>query len=222
MHVALWASLAFLAGYLVGSVPLGLLLARAVAGIDIRRYGTGGIGASNVRRNVGTLWAAVLVLALFLQGLLPPLAARLAGAPEAVVVAAALGAVIGYSWSVFLGFKVEGARGVGISSGTAAALSPSGLIPLYAACALGALLRQGSAGVLVGFVLYAGWVVYFAGSVAYSAGALALLALVLIRRLDGVGQDLGRGAMLPVIVERVLFDRRPERPLAGSSADERP
>lgn len=222
MHVALSVSLALLAGYLVGSVPLGLLIVRAVAGIDIRRYGTGGIGASNVRHNVGTLWAAVLVLGLFLQGLLPPLVVRLAGGPEAAVVAAALGVVTGYNWSVFLGFKVEGARGVGVSTGAAAVLSPSGLIPLYAACGLGAVLRQGATGVLLGLVLYAGWVVYFAGSVAYSAGALALLALVLIRRLDGVGQDLGRGAMLPVIVERVLFDRRPERPLAGSSADERP
>ncbi len=217
MQVVSGALLAFLAGYLVGSVPLGLLVAKAVAGIDIRRYGTGGIGASNVRHNVGTLWAAVVVLGLFLQGLLPPLAVHLAGAPEAVVVASALGVVIGYSWSVFLGFKVEGARGVGISAGAAAVLCPSGLIPLYAACALGSLLKQGAAGVLVGFVLYVAWVVYFAGSVAYGAGALALLALVMIRRLEGVREDLERGAALPVIVDRLLFDHRPERPLARYS-----
>jgi glycerol-3-phosphate acyltransferase PlsY len=186
MYVALGASSAFLAGYLVGSVPLGLLIARAVSGIDIRRYGTGGVGASNVRHNVGTLWAAIVMLGLFLQGFLPPLAVRLADAPDTTVVAASLGAVVGYSWSVFLGFKVEGARGVGISTGAAAALCPGGLLPLYSACALGTLLKQGSVGVLVGFVLYAGWVAYFADSVAYAAGAFALLALVVVRRMEGL------------------------------------
>jgi acyl phosphate:glycerol-3-phosphate acyltransferase len=222
MHVALGATLAFLAGYLVGSAPLGLLVAKAVSGIDIRRYGTGGVGASNVRQNVGTLWAAIVMLGLFAQGLLPPLAVRLADAPEATVVAAALGAVVGYSWSVFLGFKVEGARGVGISTGAAAALCPSGLLPLYSACALGALLRQGSVGVLVGFVLYAGWAVYFVDSVAYAVGAFALLALVVVRRLEGVREDLRTGALLPVVVDRLLFDRRPGRRLAGSAEEGRP
>lgn len=222
MNVALDAALAFLAGYLVGSVPLGLLVARAVAGIDIRRHGTGGIGAANVRHTVGTFWAAVVMLGLFLQGLLPPLAVRLAGGPEIVVVSAALGVVIGYSWSMFLGFKVEGARGVGVSTGAAAVFSPGGLIPLYLACALGSLLKQGSTGVLLGFVLYAGWVFYFVDSAAYRAGALALLVLVVIRRLEGIREDLGHGPLLPVIVDRLLFDRRPDQRLAGSSNERRP
>jgi acyl phosphate:glycerol-3-phosphate acyltransferase len=217
MHVALGALLAFLAGYLVGSVPLGLLVGRAVAGIDIRRYGTGGVGASNVRRSVGTLWAAIVMFGLFLQGLVPPLAVRLADAPEATVVAAALGPVVGYSWSLFLGFRVEGARGVGISAGAAAALCPSGLLPLYSACALGTLLGEGSVGVLVGFVLYAGWTAYFADSVAYGAGAAALLALVIVRRLEGVREEFEGGALLSVLAGRLIFDRGP-----GTAGEGRP
>jgi glycerol-3-phosphate acyltransferase PlsY len=217
MHVALGALLAFLAGYLVGSVPLGLLVGRAVAGIDIRRYGTGGVGASNVRRSVGTLWAAIVMLGLFLQGLVPPLAVRLADAPEVTVVAAALGTVVGYSWSAFMGFRVEGARGVGISAGAAAALCPSGLLPLYLACALGALLGQVSVGVLVGFVLYAGWTAYFADSAAYGAGAVALLALVIVRRLEGVREELEGRPLLSMLAGRLIFDRG-----CGSAREGRP
>jgi hypothetical protein len=67
---------------------------------------------------------------------------------------------------------------------------------------------------LVGFVLYACWAVFFVDSVAYAAGAIALLALVVVRRLEGVREDLGRRALLPVVVDRVLFDRRPARRFA--------
>lgn len=214
MRAALETLASFLAGYAVGSVPLGLLIGRAVAGIDIRRHGTGGIGASNVRHNLGIFWAAVVMVGLFLQGLLPPLAISLWGGPEAAVVAAALGTVMGYSWSMFLG-KVEGARGVGVSAGAAAVLSPSGLILLYLACALGTLLRQGSIGVLLGFVLYAGWVFYFADSAAYRVGAFALLALVLVRRLEGVREDLRRAPLRMVLLDRLVFDHRPDQRLVG-------
>ena len=85
--------LSFLGGYLVGSIPVGLLLSRWHADIDIRRFGTGNIGAANVLRNVGRRPAVVVGLASFLQGLLPPfLAGRLLGT-EAALLAAALGAV---------------------------------------------------------------------------------------------------------------------------------
>src|SRR5205807_2147998 len=77
-----------LAGYLVGSVPVGMLVARR-AGIDIRRHGTGNIGASNVLRNVGPAPAAIVALASFAQGLAPAWAAGLlTGSPLAVAAAA--------------------------------------------------------------------------------------------------------------------------------------
>ena len=139
------AALAFAAGYLVGSVPLGLLVAWTVAGIDIRRYGTGNAGAANIRRNVGFFPAAAAALGIFLQGLVPPLAARFLGGSEAAVAGAAIGAVVGYSWPVFLRFK--GGRAVGVATGAAAAIFPSGFVPLLASYVLGALLRQTSLGI---------------------------------------------------------------------------
>src|SRR6266567_2530105 len=82
------AGLWFLAGYLVGSVPVGLLVGR-LAGVDIRRYGTGNIGASNVLRNLGLLPAGVVAVASFAQGLAPAAAAGLlTGSPRALAGAA--------------------------------------------------------------------------------------------------------------------------------------
>ena len=71
---------AFLAGVVAGyaiAIPVGVIVSRAVRGVDIRRYGTGNIGASNTWRNLGLLPAAVVGVGTFAQGLLP---AWLAGA----------------------------------------------------------------------------------------------------------------------------------------------
>ena len=209
-QATLLIALAFVAGYVVGSVPLGLLVGRAFAGIDIRRYGTGGIGASNVRHNVGLAAAGVVASGIFLQGLLPPLAVRWLGGAETAVVAAALGAVIGYGWPVFLGFKSRESRGVGLSTGAAAAIFPWAFIPLVVvAFGFGWLLKQMALANLVGFIVYAGWTVYFAGPAAVKVGAVLLLALFVLRRLAGISEDLGRGPLSEVVANRLLFDRRP-------------
>ena len=53
--------LSALIGYLVGSIPFGLLLCKYVFGIDIRQYGSGNIGATNVQRNTNTLYGFVVL-----------------------------------------------------------------------------------------------------------------------------------------------------------------
>jgi acyl phosphate:glycerol-3-phosphate acyltransferase len=202
-------------GYLVGAVPLGLLVSRGLYGVDIRRYGTRGTGASNILHNIGLLPAAVVGLGIFLQGLLPPLIARLLGGSEATAAAAALGAVVGYDWPVFLGFKAEGARGVGVSTGAAVAVFPWGVVPLLSMYALGRLLRQMAPGVLLGFVAYGASAYYLGVAPSVLATAVLLLGLVVLRRLEGVGHDLERGNLLPVLADRLLFDRRPGQHLSG-------
>lgn len=203
------AVLSFVAGYVIGSVPLGVLISRAFAGIDIRRHGTGNMGAANVREYVGTLPAMLVAVGVFLQGLVPADVARLLGGPEAAVAGAAVGAVVGYGWPVSLGFR--GGRAVGIATGAATGILPGGFFVLTAMYALGAIARQTSLGVLLGFVAYSAYAFYATGSTSYRSASVLLLAIIVARRLEGVGEDLRCGPFVPVVLNLLLFQRRPDR-----------
>lgn len=101
--------------YLLGSLPVGLLIARWWAGIDVREHGSRNIGATNVYRVVGRP-AGILVFCLDVcKGLAPPLAAWRLGLPEHWQVAAGLAAVLGHTGSPFLRF--QGGKGVATSLG---------------------------------------------------------------------------------------------------------
>ncbi len=213
MRATLGIGLTFFAGYMIGAVPIGLLVGMIVAGVDVRDHGTGNIGAANVRESAGTLAGIVVALGVFLQGLLPPLVARLLGASEAVVAAAAVGAVVGYGWPVFLRFR--GGRALGTGTGAATAISPGGFVVLLTFYALGALLRQTSLGTLLGFVAYAGYVFYSADSPAYKVAAPLILVVIVARRLEGLDRDLEYGPFVSTLLNLLLFQRRPERRSAG-------
>ena len=199
--------LATVAGYLVGSVPLGVLIPKVLGGVDVRRRGTGNMGAANVRESVGAFAAALVALGVFLQGLGPALFVRLADGPEAAVAGAAVGAVAGYGWPVFLGFK--GGRAVGTGTGAAAGIYPPGFFVMVLTYALGALLRKTSPGLLLGFVLYAGFVFYAVGSTAYRIGAVLILLIIAARRLEGVGAEMKKGPSIKVFLDLLLFQKRP-------------
>ncbi len=91
--------------YLLGSVPWGYILLKMRMGVDIRQYGSGRTGMSNVLRTAGGKVAALVLLLDVSKGVLPVFLARtIIGASEADV-AAALLALIGHNWPVFLGFR---------------------------------------------------------------------------------------------------------------------
>jgi glycerol-3-phosphate acyltransferase PlsY len=102
------AALAFAFGYLLGSIPFGLLLTRAAGGPDIRAIGSGNIGATNVLRTGNKVLAAATLLCDMLKGSFAVLAAARYGADPAL--AAALGAFLGHLFPVWLKFK--GGKGV--------------------------------------------------------------------------------------------------------------
>lgn len=204
----------FAAGYLVGSVPVGLLVGWA-AGIDVRRYGTGNIGASNVMRNVGLLPAAVVGVTSFLQGFVPAWAAWALTASPLLLGAAGLGSVVGYGWSYLLHFR--GGRAVATATGALAAISPTGLVPLLGMYALGSLFRQPAAGVLLGLIAYLAYLRLWPHPVELMAAAAAIVLAVVIKRLDGVGADLRTesGRPVEILFSRLVFDRRPGQRLVG-------
>ena len=118
MNAAL-SAIAVVVAFVVGSIPFGVLVSRAFYGTDIRKSGSGNIGAANALRTLGKR-GAVAVLALdMLKGFAPTLAAGALGGPVAAA-AAALAAVVGHCYSPFLNFK--GGKGVATHFGALFAL----------------------------------------------------------------------------------------------------
>ncbi len=118
---AMLGILLVLFGYVLGSVPTGYLVGRAL-GVDVRKVGSGNIGTANVLRAAGK-WAAVLTLAGdMLKGLVPVVVARLVVGNEWLIAAVAFAAVVGHCWPVFLRFK--GGKAVATGAGTSIGLAP--------------------------------------------------------------------------------------------------
>jgi len=121
-------------GYLLGSIPFGVLIGKRSAKVDIRQYGSGKIGATNVLRVAGKKAAAMVIVLDVLKGALAVVFAGLIISRSYLVVGgfglgmltaqclAALAAMAGHNWSVFL--KFQGGRGVATFFGGLIALCP--------------------------------------------------------------------------------------------------
>lgn len=121
-------------GYLVGSIPFGLLIGKIFARVDIRTQGSGRIGTTNVLRTAGKKAAALALILDLLKGALAVVFAGLIVGRNYLVIGdfglgllvaqclAALAAMVGHNWSVFLKFK--GGRGVATFFGGLIALCP--------------------------------------------------------------------------------------------------
>jgi glycerol-3-phosphate acyltransferase PlsY len=116
--VAIFAAI-IVFGYLLGSVPFGLLLGK-LCGVDVRKYGSGKTGATNVFRVLGAKAGIPAFIADVGKGAVPVLIARFTLGPGGEV-AAALAAVVGHNWPVYLRFR--GGRGAATSLGGLAAMS---------------------------------------------------------------------------------------------------
>jgi acyl phosphate:glycerol-3-phosphate acyltransferase len=106
--------LAFILGYLLGSIPFGLILTRLAGTPDLRSIGSGNIGATNVLRTGRKGLAAATLICDALKGTLAVLIAGYFGGPDAAMLAA-LGAFLGHLFPVWLGFK--GGKGVAVYIG---------------------------------------------------------------------------------------------------------
>ena len=166
---------ALILGYFLGSIPFGLFFAFASGAGDVRKIGSGNIGATNVLRT-GKKWAAVATLLCDgLKGAAAVLIAR-TFLPPGCEIFAALAAVLGHIFPVWLGFK--GGKGVATFLGICLALYwPVGL--LVAATWLGAALiwRVSSLSALIAIALSSAYFLMF-HRYAYAALALPLSLLI--------------------------------------------
>jgi glycerol-3-phosphate acyltransferase PlsY len=140
-----------LLGLLAGSIPFGYLAGRTMQGIDLRTVGSGGTGATNVLRTLGTRASATVLVLDFLKGLLPVLAARWLGLDTWWIAAVAVATVVGHCWSPFIGFK--GGKGVATGGAAAIALFPPVLIVVPVVLLIIWRTRYVSLGSLSGAVL---------------------------------------------------------------------
>jgi acyl phosphate:glycerol-3-phosphate acyltransferase len=197
--------LAVAAAYVVGAVPIGFLVARAFGVGDIRRHGSGNIGATNVLRTLGRLPAVVTLLGDIAKGYCAvALASSLGGDVPAVTAAGAVAAVIGNCWSVFLGFR--GGKGVATGLGALLRLTP---LATLAALPVFLVVAATTRFVSLASLLSAACVPF--GALALGAprasvlGALALAAVVTVRHRENI-------ARLRAGTEHRLGDRRTPTP----------
>lgn len=116
------AAVAAAAGYLIGSIPFGLLLGRAARGLDVRDLGSGSIGTTNVLRAVGPGAAAATFALDVAKGAAAVRCARALDAGPAGEVTAGIAAMVGHSWPVFAGFR--GGKSVATAFGVLLEVSP--------------------------------------------------------------------------------------------------
>lgn len=124
-------ALVIIGGYLLGSIPFSYLAGKVVKGIDLREHGSGNLGASNTFRILGARAGAVVLVLDVAKGFFPVFfAGKLAASAGVPVywytVAAAVAAVMGHMFSVYLRFG--GGKGVATSGGAYLALSPIAVV----------------------------------------------------------------------------------------------
>ncbi len=201
--------LAAAAAYVVGAVPVGYLVARLFGVTDIRRHGSGSIGATNVLRTAGRLPGLVTLAADIAKGWLAvTLAGKIGGDMPGALAVGAVAAVVGNCWSVFLGFR--GGKGVATGLGALLRLTPLATLaalPVFLAVvvttrfvSLGSLL--GAAGVPFG-----AWALGAPRPAV--AGALVVAIIIVLRHHENI-------ARLRAGTERRLGERR--APSAEASA----
>ncbi len=174
-------------GYLLGAVPFGIVMARAFGLGDLRKIGSGNIGATNVLRT-GNKPAAFLTLVLDAgKGGIAVLIARAVAGEGAAQVAGAA-AFLGHLYPVWLGFR--GGKGVATFLGTLLALAwPVGLAACGTWLAVALSLRISSLSALVAAASAPLWMLAI-GRADLVAVALALAALIFLRHRENIGRIL--------------------------------
>ncbi|NJL86442.1 MAG: glycerol-3-phosphate 1-O-acyltransferase PlsY [Leptolyngbyaceae cyanobacterium SM1_1_3] len=156
-----------LTAYFLGSIPTGYWVAKTVKGIDIRQYGSGGTGATNVLRNVGKVPALAVLLIDILKGstavllikYIYPGIATSTPSPNAlawIATAASLLVLVGHSRSVWIGFKggKSAASGLGVLLALAWPVALGALLTFGGILAISRIVSLGSVGAAIAaFVL---------------------------------------------------------------------
>lgn len=203
--MGLAGSLLLIAGaYLAGAVPWGPVFGKR-RGIDIRKHGSGGTGATNTLRLLGRKVALVVFLLDFAKGLLPVLLARALDAPDWATATVAVASVVGHCWSPFIGFA--GGKGMATGGGAAVGLAWWLVLLLVPMIGIVALTRYVSLASLVATVIGPAIMIVLAvrGDMpwAWAIGVMAISLIItyqhrtnLSRLLNGTERKFGQSVAL--------------------------
>jgi acyl phosphate:glycerol-3-phosphate acyltransferase len=185
------------AAYLLGSIPFGVLLTRLFGGGDVRKSGSGNIGATNVARVAGTLPGILTLLFDVAKGAAAVrLAGRVSGESATWMMIAALAALLGHCFPIWLQFR--GGKGVATAAGAFLVLCPPALLGSVILFLLVAFfwryvsLASISAAASMPLLIYFLWAPRHAPPLAVTFGALAAAALIVYKH-DGNIQRLAQG-----------------------------
>ena len=220
-------ALLFVYSYLVGSIPTAYIIGRVVRGIDIREYGSGNVGGSNVFEHVGKRWLIPLGLfEVFVKGATPVwvgivlLDASVDG-PSGVWVAnffmgfdrstpalaiASLLSIVGHNWPVFL--KFQGGRGVGTAAGGLLGMAFIQLWLFIAVGLPGYFIRRSALMVLISLLLLPLWSFLLGQSVVVIWYCFGMIGIIVLRRLTANGWPRVPGySKKKVLFNRLVRDR---------------
>ncbi len=173
-------------GYLLGSIPFALLLARR-RGIELRNVGSLNPGAANVLRAAGVGPAVAVMLLDAAKGTVAVTAARLISDDVAVVTSAGVAAIVGHIYPVWCGFR--GGKGVAASAGVFAVLAPAATaIAVLVFVGTIAATRFISAGSIAGALALPVAAAVGNVPIPVEAGALLAAVLVIVRHRDNVSR----------------------------------
>lgn len=191
--------LLIIAGYLLGSIPFGLIIAMAMGAGDIRKMGSGNIGATNVLRSAGKLGGFITFILDALKGVIPVLIAKSWWGIDTWTLSVALVAVLGHNYPVYLKFK--GGKGVATSLGVITALWPYiGIITIGIWLVSVVIWRYSSMGALISFTILPIITILGGRSLSYFIFSLLISLMLFYRHKDNIkrllsGQEkkIGKG-----------------------------
>lgn len=171
--------------YLLGSVPCGILVVKALGGADPRTSGSKNIGATNVGRTSGKLAGLLTLIGDLLKGAVPVFAALCIYPEPPFVAAAGLAAFAGHLWPVFLGFR--GGKGVATALGVMIVIAPAATL-LSALVFIAAVLlkRYVSLGSIISAAMLPVFLSFFPRSKPYMPMGVIIALFIIIKHKENI------------------------------------
>lgn len=203
IEVALFA----LGAYVWGALSPSFLVARGRCGIDLRRYGSGTVGSSNVGEQAGPAWKIVAGLLDVFKGFAPVALAQRLGFEQSVIVLIGLATLVGHNWSLFL--SLQGGRGIAVALGALCMWDFRLVVFLLVCFAPSNVVGWGGLISMVALMLLAPLAWLLKDSAAVVIGAALIALLVAVKRLEANRLPLpaDRRAKQAVLWRRLWLDR---------------